>query len=139
MTTRIALLLVALSTLAFTVAGCGGDDEDQKPSTGSERARTAATEAAPRASEQSSREGEAGARQQAIETCKQRITLQPGASADLKRDLEAICVEGASGDENRRREAAERVCKRIVEETAPPGAAARAPLLKGCEQRPATP
>ena len=129
------LVLAALVALALCTVGCGGDDDDgDKASTGSDAAEKAATEAAPGASEQSTREGQANAREQAIQVCKDRISTQPGTSPQLRADLEAICEEGASGDENRRREAAEKVCRRLVEEEAPPGASARAPLLKNCEQ-----
>jgi hypothetical protein len=133
----IAIMLVAL--LGLPVAGCGGDDdEDKRASTGSEAAEKAATEAASRASRESRRAGRANARRQTIEVCKRRITTQPGTSPQLRADLEAICEEGASGDENRRREAAEKVCRRLVEEGSPPDAAARPVLLKNCEQ-PAAP
>jgi hypothetical protein len=133
MTKHLALLLGLLVAL---LAACGGDD-DEKATTGTKAAQRTATEAAPRAAEQSSRQGVANAREQSIETCKRRITKQPGMSAQLRADLEGLCEEGASGDENRRREAAEKVCRRLVEESAPPGASARGPLMKNCEQPPA--
>ena len=73
-----------------------------------------------------------------MEQCKTAIDGQAQLSDDVKADLEEICEEAASGDEDAVRKAAKDVCVKIVEETAPEGPA-REQALTACDQAVETP
>ena len=139
MTKRLALFLVALLVLVFAAAGCG-DDEDEGGSGGNTPAETASSEADTGSADESGNDGGAPKAQvkDAVERCKQNISAQSQLSAGVRNDLKEICDEAAAGDEDGVRKASKQVCKRIVEETAPPGAA-RQQAVAACEQAGATP
>ena len=131
---RLALVLVSLLVLGFAAAGCGDDDKKESGGGGNPPAEKPS-------------EGATGAGQvspgnpqvkQAVENCKQSITAQPRLSGGVKSDLNEICEKAAKGDEGAVRKASEEVCKRIVEETAPAGAA-RDQALMACDQATQTP
>lgn len=135
MTKRLAIMLVALLALGLAVTACGDDDDDDNAATVTAPATTpepdtgAADEggAAPAASVK-----------RAVDRCKQSIAAQPRLSSQLKQDLDEICQKAGSGDEEGVRKASREVCRRIVEETAPAGAA-REQALAACDQSTATP
>lgn len=132
MTKRLAILVVALLPLGLAVTACGGDDDDDNATTVTAPAPTPGTE------------GDTGATapeesvKQAVDRCRQSIEAQPRLSSQLKQDLNEICEEAGSGDEEGVRDASRQVCRRIVEETAPAGAA-REQALAACDQSTATP
>lgn len=127
---RLALLLVSLLIAGFGAAGCGGDDDEDSGSSGGTP------------SGESSKEDSGGgdtpalsgdAREQAEENCKKSINAQTQLSADVKKDLEEICEEAASGDEDAVRKATKEVCVKIVEDSVPAGPA-RDQAVMSCDQ-----
>ena len=139
MATRFTVLLISLLVLGFAVTGCG-DDDDSSDSSGS--GDTSSQESTKEDSAGGDGEdtpglgGEAGKR--AVEQCKTAIEGQTQLSDDVRADLEEICEEAASGDEDAVRKAAKDVCVKIVEETAPEGPA-RDRALEACDQAIASP
>ena len=139
MARRFALLLVSLLVLGFAVAGCGDDDDDSDSSNGGDTPAQESTK-----EDSGGGGGDAGAgvsseaRKRAAEQCKTSIDAQSQLSSDVKKDLEEICEEAASGDEDAVRKATKEVCVKIVEETAPAGPA-RDQAVKACNQATAAP
>lgn len=127
----LALVLVA----GLVGAGCGDDEEE---TTGGGNGGT------PPAATTPSGGGTGGADpndprvRQAVESCKRSITAAPQLQADTKKELEKICDEAAEGDANAVREAAKKVCLKIVEDTVPAGPA-RSQAEQACERAGATP
>ena len=142
MTKRLAILLVALFALGFGVAACGDDDDDDSGDSANTAAQTETTAGGgdPDAADEPGNQGGAPSAsvKQAVDSCKQSIAAQPQLSADVKKDLNEVCEEAASGDEDGARKAAREVCRKIVEETAPAGAA-REQALQACDQSTAAP
>ena len=138
MTRRLVILLVALFALGFTVGACGDDDESSEG--GNTPADTPGSGADKGSADESGNDGGAPAAsvKQAVDNCKQSIGAQPQLSSAVKKDLEEICEEAGTGDEDGVRKASREVCERMVRETAPPGAA-RQQALAACEQSATTP
>jgi hypothetical protein len=120
MSRKLYLLLVTLLASGLIAIGCGDDDDDGG---GSDEP---AQEESGGGSEDSG--GGSGATpenvDQAIEQCEQQINQAAQLSADAKKDLENVCKDAASGDEDAVREASEKVCLTILEETGVSGPAA---------------
>ena len=132
---KLQVLLLAVVASGLIVAGCGDDDDDggggsDAPATTQE---SASPEASAEATEDSGGGAATGASQQAVEACKQSVNAQPQLSDDVKGDLEGICEDAASGDEEAVRNATKEVCVKIVEETVPEGSA-RDQAKSACEQ-----
>src|SRR5687767_961023 len=135
---RLLLLMAALLACGLLAAGCGDDDDDDGGSD-----EPAATETVPAPTDTSAESEDdsdvdvppAGdeAIDQAIEACKDSVqaTAQQ-LDADLRSELEDICEEAASGDEEDVREASLEICKKIVEDQLPAGAG-RDQALETCE------
>lgn len=135
MTKRLAIVAAALLVLCFAVAACGDDDDDNSNDSGNTPTETASTESDTGSADESGNDGGAPSAsvKEAVDRCKQNIDAQPQLSSDLKKDLDEVCEEAGSGDEDGARKAAAEVCRRIVEETAPAGAA-RDQALTACDQ-----
>ena len=153
---RLLLLMAALLACGLIAAGCGDDDDD----TGGDDS-PAVTETAPADStdtDAADAEEEAGAPkgeeegdsgdapapsdevvEQAVDACKQAVqTSGSQLSGELKKDLEEICEEAASGDQDDVRKASLEICKKIVEESVPAGPA-REQAISSCEESVPTP
>jgi hypothetical protein len=117
MSRKLYLLLVTLLASGLIAVGCGDDDDDGGG--GSDE---------PAATQEDSGGATGGATpenvEQAIEQCEQQINSAAQLSDDAKKDLENVCEDAASGDEDAVREASEKVCKTILEETGVSGPAA---------------
>jgi hypothetical protein len=131
---RLALLLTSLLVLGFAAAGCGDDDKKDSGGGGNPPAE--------KPSEGTNGNGGVSAKnpqvKQAVQNCKQSIAAQPRLSSGVKSDLNDICEKAAKGDEGAVRKATKEVCTKIVEETAPAGAA-RDQALMACDQATQTP
>jgi hypothetical protein len=145
---RLLLLMAALLACGLIAAGCGGDDDDDSADDS-----PATTESAPADADS---EDDAGAEaleesdsdsddddgstptgattEEAVEACKEGVqTSAQQLSAELRADLEDICEESATGDEEDVRKASLEICKKIVEESVPAGPA-RDQGLETCDQ-----
>ena len=142
---RFLLFLAALLACGLIAAGCGGDDDDDgaadSPATtesapsvgGSDSGDEAEVEEEPDAGDDTPTPSDATT-EQAIEACKQGVqTSAQQLSGELRADLEDICEESATGDEEDVRKASLEICKKIVEESVPAGAA-REQGLETCER-----
>lgn len=138
---RLLLILVGLLVAGAVVAGCGEEEN------GSEGAGTPTTETGGGGSADPTTEeggGSGGAQpseqqiEEAVAECKRQIDAQPGASDDLRADLERICENAASGDEQAVRDASKEVCTKLIEENVPDGPA-REQALSACEDAGRTP
>ena len=139
MAKRFALLLISLLVLGFAVAGCGDDDESSDSSSGGDTSSQESTKEDSGGGGDDATPGlDSDAAKQAAEQCKTAINAQAQLSDDVKKDLEEICEEAASGDEDAVRKATKEVCVKIVEDTAPAGPA-RDQAVKACDQATATP
>jgi hypothetical protein len=69
----------------------------------------------------------------AVVTCKQSVDAAQGISNDVKEELRDLCEEAGNADEAKAREASQKVCSRIVEETIPAGPA-RDAGVQACKQ-----
>lgn len=142
---RLFLLLLALLATGLIAAGCGDDDDDNG---GGDDSPPAAQTQEPDAGagDTGGDDADSGdvpasadaAVQAAVDSCKQSIDAQPQLSDDVKTDLQEICEEAASGDEDAVRQATRDVCVKIVEETAPEGPA-RDQAVSACDQATQTP
>ena len=141
---RLVLLVVSMLMAGVLVAGCGGDDESggdtaaQTETGGSAGGGETTTETTTEEAGGGGADPANPQAQQAVESCKQQISAQPGISKELEADLEEICQKAASGDEQEAREATKEVCTRIIEENVPDGPA-REQALASCDQATATP
>jgi hypothetical protein len=126
MSRKLYLLLVTLLASGLLAVGCGDDDDDDGGSSDE-----------PAATQEDSGGGGGTATpenvDQAIKQCEDQINSAPQLSSDAKKDLENVCKDAASGDEDAVREASEKVCKTILEETGVSGAAADQ-AKAACEQ-----
>ena len=142
---RFLLFLTALLACGLIAAGCGGDDDDDSaddsPATtetapvvgGSENDEEADAEPEPDSGEDTPSPTGATT-EQAIEACKQGVqTSAQQLSGELRADLEEICEESATGDEEDVRKASLEICKKIVEESVPAGSN-REQGLETCER-----
>jgi hypothetical protein len=141
---RLVLVVIALLVAGAVVVGCGDDDGGNGGGGGNTAAETTDTGGGRGETTEESGGGSGGGSasnpqiQQAVEACKQQIQAQPNVSDDVKADLEEICEEAASGDEQAVREASKEVCTKLVEENVPEGPA-REQALAACDQAGATP
>ena len=128
--TRKLFALGAVLACGLVPAGCGDDDDDNKDSGGSNP---------PAAQTESGSGGSGGSgadnpnAKQAVESCKQSVNQSAQLSADVKKKLEGICEDAASGDEQAVRKAAKEVCTTVAKESVPAGAS-RDQAVKACEQ-----
>lgn len=138
---RLLLVLVGLLVAGAVVAGCGEDEND------TQGAGTPTTEtggggsADPTTTEEGGGSGAQPSEQQveeAVAACKRQIDTQSGVSADVKADLEQICENAASGDEQAVRDATKEVCTKLIEENVPDGPA-REQALSACDEAGQTP
>ena len=146
---RLALMLVALLVLGFAVAGCGDDEESSSKSGGDTTEKSSGSDGsggsgsdpssgdADKAEKESGKDdtpGLSGAQvKEAEERCNQVATAQPQISDNVKNEIKKICKDAANGDEAAVKEGTKKVCKLIVEESAPAGPA-RDQALTACEQ-----
>jgi hypothetical protein len=154
MTKRLAILLLTLSAFGFAIAGCGGDDEDDKATPKADTpVRTTATEDEAATSEEDGAANETGgappaaprgnpedvrnAQARIAEACKKRYRSQGNASPSVLEALELMCDKGAARDREGVREANKEVCRRIVRENAPAETfgSGREAALRLCDQR----
>jgi hypothetical protein len=120
MSRRLYLLLVALLAGGAIAVGCGDDDDD-----GGGSDEPAQEQSGGGSNDSGGSGGATPANvEQAIEQCEQQISSAPQLSDDAKKDLENVCKDAASGDEEAVREASEKVCKTVLEESGVSGAAA---------------
>jgi hypothetical protein len=77
--------------------------------------------------------GSDGGESDAVATCKQSVDAAQGISNDAKEELRDLCEEAGNADEAKAREASQKVCSRIVEETIPAGPA-RDAGVQACKQ-----
>lgn len=131
MSRKLYLLLVMVMACGLIALGCGDDDDDGG---GSDEP----------AKEESSGGGGGGGGdvpanvEAAVKQCEEQINSVPNLSDQAKKDLENVCQDAASGDEEAVREASKKVCETIIEDTVPAGPA-RDQALSSCEQVGATP
>ena len=132
---RLSTLLVALLALGFAVAGCGGDDKEDK----------AKDDSNPPAEKKDSGSKDTGGgaanspqAKQAVEQCKKQANANPQLSSEAKSKIGDVCEEAASGDSEGAQKATKEACKIIVENTAPAGPS-KDTALKACDQATATP
>jgi len=144
MTKRFSILLAALMLLLGVVAvGCGDDDEKSSGS-GDSSSQSTDKEATPEADK--GKEAEKGNDsnasnpqvKQAVAACKQNIEKAPQLSTKAKTDLNEVCEEAATGDEDAVRKASKKVCITIVKESVPAGSSQET-AIKACDQSTATP
>lgn len=123
---RSALILLACGALVG--AGCGGDDDNSSNGSSSTPAATTPAATTPSTTATTPSSGSANSAnpnvQAAVEACQASVNNNAQLSADAKKDLQNICKDAASGDEQKVKEATKKVCKRIVEETGISGPAA---------------
>ena len=125
---RLLLVLTALLACGLIAAGCGGDDDDDG---GDDSPAT--TESAPTDTSGDIGDEDVDSVDEAVQACKDSVEANSSQlSEDLRGDLEDLCEQAASGDEDEIREATLEACRRVVEETIP-DAAARETALDACE------
>ena len=76
----------------------------------------------------------ADSRQKAVDACRESVERTPNLSEDTKSDLEDVCEQAASGDDDALRETARRVCREIVEGAVPEGSPGREAALDACDR-----
>ena len=135
--------LAVLALLGVVAVGCGSDDKD-KSSSGDSSSQSKEKKATPEADKGTKAEKGNDSNlsnpqvKQAVASCKQNIKQAAQLSPSVKKDLKKICEQAASGDEDAVRKASRDVCKKIVQDSVPAGAA-RETAVKSCDQSTAAP
>ena len=111
------LPLMALLASATLGAGCGGDGDGGGGGNGTTGGGSSSDPNV----------------QQVVDSCKQSVDSAQGLSEDVKKDLDELCEDAGSTNEEEARKASQEVCVKIVEETIPEGPL-RDQSVEACEQ-----